>query len=231
MARTPRLEAPGLPLHIIQRGVDRQPCFARDWDYLRYLKELAECAARHDCEIHAYVLMTNHVHLLATGHFPGAISLMMQRLGRRYVGYFNRSHARIGTLWEGRFKSCLIDTEEYLLGCQRYIELNPVRAGMVAIPDQFRWSSYRSNALGEPDALVKPHSAYLALSPDRTRCCARYREFVGSGTPAAELAQLREHAQQGKAWGSARFQAQVEALLGRRCEVRAKGRPSQPNRK
>ncbi len=156
---------------------------------------------------------------------------MMQRLGRRYVGYFNRCHMRTGTLWEGRFKSCLIDTDAYLLGCQRYIELNPVRAGMVASPDLYRWSSYHCNARGQPDPLVRSHSAYLALSPDRTRRCAIYRDFVGIGTPPAELAQLRDRARQGKAWGSARFQAQIEALLGRRCDIRGKGRPSQAERK
>lgn len=135
MPRLPRFDIVGVPQHIVQRGHDRLPCFAAEHDHVRYLQELREAALRHACDVHAYVLMTNHVHLLATPRAVGAVSRMMQMLGRRYVGCFNACYRRSGTLWEGRYKSCLIDSEDYLLRCYRYIELNPVRARMVAAPD------------------------------------------------------------------------------------------------
>src|SRR5207342_769567 len=132
MARLPRLDLPGIPQHIVQRGNDRQPCFADNADYLRYRQELGEAAFKHGCALHAYVLMTNHVHLLVTPAEPGAASRMTQAIGRRYVASFNARYRRTGTLWEGRFKSALVDSEHYVLACYRYIELNPVRAAIVA---------------------------------------------------------------------------------------------------
>jgi REP element-mobilizing transposase RayT len=141
MARLPRLDLPGIPQHIVQRGNDRQACFADAADYLRYRQELGEAALRYGCALHAYVLMTNHVHLLTTPHEPGGVSRMMQAIGRRYVGGFNARYRRTGTLWEGRFKSALVDSEHYALACYRYIELNPVRAGIVTSPRDYRWST------------------------------------------------------------------------------------------
>lgn len=163
MPRQPRIDVPGFPQHLVQRGVDRQPCFFSDEDRRRYLTDLREIAATLDCSIHAYVLMTNHVHLLATPREFGDLGRMMQALGRRYVRYVNDRHRRTGTLWQGRFKACVVDSDRYLLACQRYIELNPVRAAMVVDPGDYPWSSYRHHAIGVHDALLRPHAIYEAL--------------------------------------------------------------------
>ncbi|HZS65472.1 MAG TPA: transposase, partial [Burkholderiales bacterium] len=157
MARRPRLELAGVPLHVIQRGNNRAPCFLADGDRQMYLKFLGEAAARHRCALHAYVLMPNHVHLLLTPTDSGAVAAMMQDLGRRYVRLFNDIHRRSGTLWEGRYKAAMVDTERYFLTCQRYIELNPVRAQLVDHPASFRWSTYRHYALGANNSLVSAH--------------------------------------------------------------------------
>jgi len=148
MARLPRLCLSGIPQHIIQRGSNRQACFASAEDFAAYANWLQECADKYDVAVHAWVFMTNHVHLLVTPSSSDGVSKMMQTLGRYYVRYFNNTYRRTGTLWEGRFKSCVIDAEEYLLTCYRYIELNPVRAGMVESPSDYAWSSYGANGLG-----------------------------------------------------------------------------------
>jgi putative transposase len=166
MARLPRLDLPGIPQHVVQRGNDRQACFATDVDYGQYLQELREAALKHDCAVHAFVLMTNHVHLLVTPSGAGAISRMMQAVGRRYVGSFNARYRRTGTLWEGRFKAALIDSERYLMACYRYVELNPVRAGMTTSPGEYPWSSYAHNAWGQQHPLIAPHQEYLNLGSD-----------------------------------------------------------------
>jgi putative transposase len=181
VARQPRLDFPGVPQHVVQRGNNRQPCFVAEEDYARYREDLHEAAAHCGCSIHAYVLMTNHAHLLVTGAATGAVSRMMQRLGRRYVAGFNASYRRTGTLWEGRFKSSLVDSRRYLLTCYRYIELNPVRAAMVADPAAYPWSSYRSNALGNEDGVISPHPVYLALGADAASRQAAYRTLFGAG--------------------------------------------------
>lgn len=203
-------------------------CFARHWDYARYLEELHGSAQKFGCAVHAYVLMTNHVHLLVTPPEEGATGRMMQRLGRRYVGYFNTCHLRTGPLWEGRFKSSLVDSDDYLLRCQRYIELNPVRAGIVPSPLAYPWSSHRHYAVGESNPVLSAHPTWLALSPDQERRRAAYIQLVGSQIDASELDQLRLHLRQGRPWGNPRFQLQVENLLGRRARTRPRGRPSQP---
>lgn len=216
MARLPRLDLPHVPQHIVQRGNNREPCFASEEDYSRYRQDLADAAAHCGCAIHAYVPMTNHVHLLVTGVARGAVSRMMQRLGRRYVVYFNAQYRRTGTLWEGRFKSSLIDSHRYLLTCYRYIELNPVRAAMAADPADYRWSSYRRNALGGEDSLITPHPLYLALGVSPSLRQDAYRALFKSALGDDELADIRNHAQQQKALGSPKFQAEIEALLKRR---------------
>lgn len=225
MARLPRLDLPQIPQHVIQRGNNRQPCFASDEDYARYRQDLADAANQCGCAIHAYVLMTNHVHLLVTGNERGSVSRMMQRLGRRYVVYFNARYRRTGTLWEGRFKSGLVDSSRYLLTCYRYIELNPVRAAMVTDPAECRWSSYRGNALGEPDRLITPHPLYLALGAEGSARRSAYRALFKQALGDDELADIRNHVQQQKALGTPRFQAEIEALLGRKAAVRPRGRP------
>lgn len=166
MLRRARLALPNVPLHIIQRGNNRQACFYADEDYRFYLNWLREYADKIGCQIHAYVLMINHVHLLISAAQPDAPGALMKALGQRYVQCVNRTYRRNGTLWEGHFRSCLTQEKSYLLACQRYIELNPVRANMGAHPAEYHWSSYRGNAQGEPDGLLKLHALYLALGSD-----------------------------------------------------------------
>jgi len=225
MARLPRFDLPGIAWHIVQRGNDRQACFVDDADYLRYRQELGEAALKQGCELHAYVLMTNHVHLLVTPHEAGAASRMMQAVGRRYVGGFNARYRRTGTLWEGRFKSALVDSADYLLTCYRYIELNPVRAGMAATPGDYRWSSHRRNAHGEQEPRITPHAEYLSLGADDSERQQAYRALFARSPEAADLDALRAHTQQNKAWGSGRFQRQIEALTERAAGLAPRGRP------
>jgi len=171
MPRRPRVILPDTPLHIIQRGNNRQACFAADDDYCFYLDWLKEYSVKTGCSIHAYVLMTNHVHLLLSCASSEGAGALMKALGQRYVQYVNRTYRRSGTLWEGRFRSCLAQEDTYFLVCQRYIELNPVRAEMVSHPGEYRWSSYRANAQGEANMLLSPHPLYMATraSPKRKR--------------------------------------------------------------
>jgi putative transposase len=176
MPRRPRLVLSDVPLHLIQRGNNRQQCFFSPNDYATYLHWLNLYAVETGCEIHAYVLMTNHVHLLLSSSVPRAVSAMMKALGQRYVQHVNRTQGRSGTLWEGRFRSSPTQHEQYFLACQRYIELNPVRAGMVQHPADYRWSSYRCNALGISNPLISAHHLYQALGDD---ALSRQRAYQG----------------------------------------------------
>jgi putative transposase len=203
MPRPIRTVIPDVPLHIIQRGNNRIPCFAHPSDYLVYLDILRECANDSDCAIHAYVLMTNHVHLLLSpGDLEGPSNLM-QRLGQRYVQYFNRRHRRTGTLWEGRFRSCLILDTRYLIACHRYIELNPVRAGMTSFPADYIWSSYRTNGLGADSQLLKPHVLYKNLGSDASARQLAYRSFFNTGLSQDMLEEIRYASNSGRSLGVA----------------------------
>ena len=180
MPRKPRFVLPSEPQHIIIRGINREPIFYDDADYRYYLNKLKEAVDKHDCELHAYVLMTNHVHLLLTPKTEHGISKTIQMLGRYYVQYFNYTYGRTGTLWEGRYKSTMIDTEHYLLTCYRYIELNPVRAQMVNHPSEYPWSSYRSNGVGQSNPLIKAHYKYEELGRTEDERQQSYRAFIQS---------------------------------------------------
>lgn len=226
MPRQPRLDLPGIPQHVVQRGNDRQPCFFQEADYLRYLQELKELALRQHCAVHAYVLMTNHVHLLLTPSAAGQVAALMQSVGRRYVRYINDRHRRTGTLWEGRYKACPVDCDSYLLHCYRYIELNPLRARMVDDPCGYRWSSYGANAQGRQDLLVTPHPNFLALGPDADSRQAAYRELVMEAISDDDLTAIRLHLQRQHALGSDRFRTAIEAQLGRRAGPAKIGRPA-----
>ena len=171
MPRKPRFFLPDVPVHVVQRGNNRQAVFFDDSDYRAYLSWIREGCERYGCEIHAYVLMTNHVHLLATPQATNSISRMLQYVGRRYVPYINHTYGRTGTLWEGRFKASLIHAEGYLLTCYRYIELNPVRAQMVEAPELYRWSSFRANALGGFERVVRPMRGQICELIFRKLCC------------------------------------------------------------
>jgi putative transposase len=218
MARLPRNLVPGLAQHVIQRGNNRQAVFFVDGDYRLYLDALHEAATHYDCAIHAYVLMTNHVHLLLTPRMEGGLSRMMQSVGRRYVRYINSIYRRSGTLWEGRFKSAVIDSERYLLTCMRYIELNPVRAGMADSPDGYRWSSFRSNARGVPCKLITPHALYRALGSSDTECRRTYRSLFEACIDPDALDRIRTATQSGGVIGNQGFREQIARALKRRVE-------------
>lgn len=225
MARLPRPDLANVPQHVVQRGNNRMPCFLDDEDRHAYLRLLGECLPRFGCSLHAYVLMSNHVHLLLTPSCVGAVARLMQTFGRNYAKWFNLAHRRCGTLWEGRYKSCLVDSETYLLACHRYIELNPVRAWMVSDPADYLWSSYRANALGQPDPILEPHPVHLALESDPAARLRSYRELVACALDAQTVADIRSYIQQQRALGSDRFQARVEAELRRFVAVRPAHRP------
>lgn len=223
MARLPRFVIPGQPQHVILRGNNRMEIFCADADYRFYLEKLQQACATHSCDIHAYVLMTNHVHLLITPHEEQSIAKAIQTLGRYYVQYYNYSYQRTGTLWEGRYKATLIDSNTYLLTCMRYIELNPVRAEMVAHPSEYPWSSFRRNALGQTDELVTPHLEYRRLGKTDEERQAAYRQLFRRRIPEASLAEIREATN--KAWvlGNDRFKRRIQAKLNRRVEPKARG--------
>lgn len=225
MPRPLRIDLPHVPQHVVQRGNDRQPCFFQPIDRLRYLNNLRDITRRAGCAVHAYVLMTNHVHLLVTASAPGQAGHVMQALGRRYVRYVNDRYRRTGTLWEGRYKSCPVESDDHLLRCYRYIELNPVRSAMVAAPADYPYSSYRGNALGEPDLLLTPHPQYLALGTAAGLCQQAYRVFVAEAIPDDELHLIRQGLQRQHALGSDRFPAIIEAQLLPTAGPRKVGRP------
>jgi putative transposase len=230
MPRRKRFDLPGVPLHLVQRGIDRRACFFSEDDYCAYLGWLAEASRHYRCDVHAYVLMTNHVHLLLTPRASRAVAGMMQYLGRYYVRYINRRYGRTGSLWEGRYKASLVDGEHYLLTCHCYIELNPVRAGMVIDPGSYRWSSYRGNAQGVCDTLLVHHDSYLALglgSADRRR---NYRELFRTELNDTILLEIRSAVNHCHVLGSQHFQSQVEAILGRKLGTGRPGRPRTPQR-
>jgi putative transposase len=193
MPRRSRPTSAGVPQHVIQRGNNRGPCFFEPVDCQRYLLYLREFAGRAECSVHAYVLMTNHVHMLVTPARSGGISRMMQMLGRNYVAYVNRRIGRSGTLWDGRHKARLVDSEAYLLRAYRYIEQNPVRARMVTDPSEYPWSSYAANALGRCDPLVTPHACYLALGSTDDERQSNYRAIAAQRLAEPDLAEIRTY--------------------------------------
>ena len=225
MARRARLVIPGVPLHIIQRGHNRRACFMANRDYRVYLSMLRTCAANADCAVHAYVLMTNHVHLLITPSNSDSPGKLMKGLGQRYVQYINRHHQRTGTLWEGRFRSCIVDDETYYLTCQRYIELNPVRAEMVEHPRLYPWSSYRVNAEGLANTLVTPHPLYLRLAQRNVDRFSAYRELFQEALPSETVELLRRATNGNYALGDAAFVKQAADVLARHVEPLRAGRP------
>ncbi len=227
MSRLPRIAVPGLPVHIVQRGNNRQKCFVEDFDYSFYLHVLGDACRERRCQLHAFVLMTNHVHLLITPLVEQGASLMMMDLGRRYVRYFNDLHDRTGTLWEGRFKSSLIETRRYCLACHRYIELNPVRAGLVREPGQYRWSSFRTNAFGLKNSLLTPHSEWLALGVNDELRQAAYRKFFETIPTEQELKAIRTASRRGRPVGGCNFHKYIENSLGIELGDGSRGRPAE----
>jgi putative transposase len=223
MARQPRFMLAGYPQHVIQRGNNRSITFVAEEDYRRYLEILTEACERFECDVHAYVLMTNHVHLLITPHRGDGICKVMQSLGRQYVQYFNYKYSRSGTLWEGRYKSTVLDSERYMLTCYRYIELNPVRADMVEHPSQYPWSSYGVNAQGEESDLVVPHELYMRLGATEEDRRSFYRELLKVHIGEGGLEEMREATNKAWVMGDDRFKQQIEKMTERQSSPKAKG--------
>lgn len=225
MPRRARIALPGVAWHIIQRGNNRTPCFYDSGDYRRYLDLLTEHARGHGCAVHAYVLMTNHVHLLLTPERRESASLLMKHLGQCYVQYVNRTYGRTGTLWEGRFRSCLTQTADYVLSCYRYIELNPVRAGMVEHPAGYPWSSFHANGGGATDATITPHIEYQALGSSVSIRQRAYRALFRIHLDPKRIGQIRAATNGNYALGNDRFNKEIAATLGRRVTPATPGRP------
>ena len=211
MPRHARLRLAGCPWHVIQRGVNRSLCFADDTDRQRYLALFKEHAAFHECALHAYVLMTNHVHLLLSPKLEDGISRTMKAVGERYVRFFNRRHGRTGTLWDGRFRSSVVDSERYFLICQTYIELNPVRAGMVGHPAEYAWSSYLANTSGSPSGLLTPHELYLRLGLEQAARGQAYGALFRTPSSENQLKLIRDAVNGGFALADEPFAHRVQA--------------------
>ncbi len=223
MPRQKRIFVPNLACHVIQRGNNRQACFFDRADYEFYLECLQDACEKYRCQIHSYVLMTNHVHLLVTPSDETCLSKVMQSVGRRYVEWINTIYNRTGTLWEGRYKVSLVGSDDYVLSCYRYIELNPVRAGMVECPGEYVWSSYRHNAGLKPQLWLEPHSAYTGLGVDhQSRAEAYMALFEGADIPADWLTRktLKE-----QPIGSDRFREEIEQMLNIKFNRELIGRP------
>lgn len=223
MPRSPRVFAPDIPCHVIVRGNNKQDIVRSDADRIRFLADLGATSRLHGLVVHAYVLMTNHVHLLATGEAFESLPKTIQGLGRRYVAYFNLRYARSGTLWEGRYKSALVTDDRYFLACHRYIELNPVRAGMALDPASYRWSSHRYFAMGCPDDLVTPHGVWEALGHSDSERRASFRSLFDEPLDADTISTIRIASQYGWALGDEERCKALEAAVGTRITPIGKG--------
>ncbi|MEO6227591.1 MAG: transposase [Thermomonas sp.] len=226
MPRQARIEVPGIPMHVTQRGVNRCAIFVDDQDRHHYRSLLRDACRDHAVLVHAYVLMDNHVHLLIYSERPGAVTRVMRAVGQTYVQAFNQRHGRIGTLWQGRYKSSLVDSEAYALRVMRYIELNPVRAAMVEAPEAHRWSSAHHHLGLRHDSLVTLHPLYLAMGDTPDARIDAYRLWLTETLDEDELGHIRSHMAQEKALGHPRFQAMLEKTLNRPVDLKPRGRPS-----
>jgi putative transposase len=225
MARLGRFFAADQPLHVIQRGNNRQPIFFAEEDYALYRRWLAEAADAHGCAIHAYVLMTNHVHFLLTPKKKNSLPRMMQLLGRRYVRHVNDAYGRSGTLWEGRYRAAPIDANDHFFSCCRYIELNPVRARLAKHPRDYPWSSYRAHATGTADELVAPHRLFKRLGRSAAERQKEYRALFRGKLDAEFVDALRAATNGGWALGGERFRREIAKAARRRVTPLPKGRP------
>ncbi|HET7609467.1 MAG TPA: transposase [Gammaproteobacteria bacterium] len=226
MPRSARVVVPAHAYHVFQRGHNQQACFAETGDYERYLANLAELKEELGVKVYAWCLMTNHVHLLLEPSTATSLGLLMKRLSGRQTRYHNRLEQRSGTLWEGRYKSSLVQSEAYLLACCRYIELNPVRACIVAAPEDYRWSSCRARLGYARSTILDLDPCYQELAADESVRRERYREFLQSAIPEGEWALIRTAVRRGQLTGNEAFRQQVAATLHRRIENRGPGRPA-----
>jgi putative transposase len=230
MARLPRLNLANIPQHIIQRGNNRQVCFLEEQDYKVYLVKLLEYSEKYKVAVHAFVLMTNHVHILATPSTTFGVSQMMQSLGRYYVRYINVKYKRSGTLWEGRFKSTLVQSDFYFLSVMRYIELNPVRAKMVKLVAEYPWSSFQHNGLGKKVALVTNHPVYKALASKREERLQAYIELFDQQLAEHTIQEIRDTTNKSWVLGDAGFKQQIEEQTARRCSPYKRGGDHKSNK-
>lgn len=225
MARPPRLSLPSYPHHVIQRGNNRQSIFFEERDYVVFKDCLREAKRKCGIRLYVYVLMTNHVHFLLEPEQEEDLGRFMQSVGRRYVRYMNDTYERTGTLWEGRFKSAVVSQDAYLIMCSRYIELNPVRAGMVLHPRDYRWSSYHRRALERPDNLLDDDPWYASLGNTATERAQVYSDWLETSVSGNEWDQIRKATQQGRVVGSDSFQEEIGSSVGRRLKGETRGRP------
>ena len=223
MPRAARVILPDFPHHIVQRGHNRQPTFHQPADYELYLGLLEQFAPASGCAVHAYVLMTNHVHLLVTPRARDSLAALMSPINQRFVQSVNRHRVRCGSSWQGRFRSCVVDTNSYFMTCQRYIELNPVRAGMVHGPEGYRWSSYAANAFGAPSTVVMPHECYLALGEDPAARRELYRGILGTPLRQDELDAIRSAAAGNRPLGDDAFLERLQRKFGLRVRRQRPG--------
>lgn len=228
MARQPRLIVPQQPHHVIQRGNNRQAIFRDDADYQRFLVWLKDAARFYEVAIHAYVLMPNHLHLLATPADATGLALMMQKVGRLYVPWFNHKYERSGGLFEGRFRTSLIDSDRYFMCCSRYIELNPVRAQMVVAPGDYPWSSYAHHAGDRIDTLVSDHNLFWALGNTPFQREAAYMDMVRQGLSTEEVDFITRSILKNQPLGSDAFKTELERKTQRQILPAKRGRPSRP---
>ncbi len=231
MARLPRLSVPGYPHHVIQRGNNRQAIFSTPADYRLLLNLLDENTKKFDVAVHAYVLMSNHFHLLATPETQDGLPQMMQAVGRRYVRYFNDAQGRTGTLWEGRYKSTLIQTDRYLMACMAYIDLNPVRGGLVAQARDYPWSSHGHYIGQQADRLITPHALYWELGNTPFAREAAYAELVNTGVSVDQQQVLTKATLSGWALGEADFVNDLQKKTERRVNKVSAGRPVSVSKK
>jgi REP-associated tyrosine transposase len=225
MPRTGRVVLPDYPHHVVQRGHNRQVVFAEPADYRYYLDTLTEFKAAFGVRVYAFCLMTNHVHLLLAPDTRAGMGQLMKRLAGRQTRYHNRAEGRRGTLWESRYKSSPVQTDGYLLACIRYIELNPVRARMVAAPEQYPWCSFHRWEEYNHYPWLDPLPFAIAGGEDEERPAKRYRDYIGDAIPGGEWELIREAVQRGQLTGNARFVNEVEQIIGKRIEHRRSGRP------
>ena len=225
MPRKTRMYIPGIPVHVVQRGHNRDATFYCEDDFQFYKTCLSEALKRFKADLHAYCLMTNHVHLLITPHEEDSIQRVMQHLGRQYVQYINKTYKRSGSLWEGRHKGSLVSKDEYLLRCYCYIELNPVTATMVTKPEEYRWSSYSANALGSTDPLITHHPVYIDLASDDQQRMFHYRELYRIPLSDQDIHDIRKAVETNLILGNSKFKEDIERKLGRKVGKGERGRP------
>jgi putative transposase len=228
MPRLPRVFLPGQPVHVIQRGNNRGQVFFGQNDAKQYLDWLQEAASLHGVAVHAYVLMTNHIHLLVSPETAHALPRAMRHVNWRYSRYINDTQSRTGSLWEGRYRASLIEADDYYFACSRYIELNPVRAGLAKTPGAYRWSSYKANAEGKADLLISPHQLYTDLAATPSARAEAYRSLFEGALSEEALGAIRSAVNGGWPLGADSFRSLVSRHAGRTLKPRKRGRPAAP---